>query len=112
MEILSKKAIGINELRGELEKVKKRDKELNFRATRAEEYLQHFASLKNWKDLFKKIEALKVPRLKEEHIVKIVDILPKNVEDLKNVLKAYPITINNENLKKIVDTVAKFTAEK
>ena len=55
---------------------------------------------------------LKVPRLKDQHIAKIIDILPTTLEDLRMVLKAYPITVNNENLKKIADTVNKFIAEK
>ena len=32
--------------------------------------------------------------------------------DLKSVLKAYPITISNDNLKKMIDVVNKFVAEK
>ena len=36
----------------------------------------------------------------------------KTVEELKVVLQAYTITVNNENLKKIIDTIDKFTAEK
>ena len=112
VKILSEKAIDISELKRELEKIKKRDKELNFRATKTEEYLQHFAVLKNSEELFKRIEGLKIPRLKEQHIAKIIDVLPKNAEDLKSVLKAYPITVNSDNLKKIGDTVNKFIAEK
>lgn len=110
--ILSEKPIDINELRKELEKIKSRDKELNFRATRTEEYLQHFASLKDSEKLFKEIDALKVPRMRDQHIVKIIDILPTTVEDIKSVLKAYPITVTNENLKKIVDVVNNHIASK
>jgi len=46
-ETISEKPISISELKQELEKIKKRDKELNFRAARTEEYLQHFSTLKN-----------------------------------------------------------------
>ena len=111
-EIISEKPLGMGDLKKELEKIKKRDKELNFRAARTEEYLQHFTILKNLEELSKKIEALKVPRLKEQHIIKIMDILPETVDELKVILQGYTITVNNENLKKIVDTVNKFTAGK
>lgn len=104
--------MGICKLKEELEKIKKRDKELNFRAARTEEYLQHFATLKDSEELHKKIEVLDIPRLKEQHIVKIVDILPKTVDELKAVLQGYTITLNNENLKKIVEVIDKFAAEK
>lgn len=110
-EIISEKPIGICKLKEELEKIKKRDKELNFRAARTEEYLQHFTALKDSEELYKKIEALNIPRLKEQHIVKIIDILPKTVDELKVVLQGYTITVNNENLKKIVEVIDKFTAE-
>ena len=111
-EIISEKPLGMGDLKKEIEKIKKRDKELNFRALRTEEYLQHFTILKDLDELFKKIESLKVPRLKEQHIIKIIDILPKTVDELKVILQGYTITVNNENLKKIVDTVDKFIAEK
>lgn len=111
-EIISEKPISIGELKKELEKIKKRDKELNFRAARTEEYLQHFPTLKNPEELFKKIEALKIPRLREKHIIKIIDILPKTTDELKAILQGYTVTVNNENLKKIADTINKFIAEK
>jgi len=111
-ETISEKPISISELKQELEKIKKRDKELNFRAARTEEYLQHFSTLKNLEELFKKIEALKISRLKEQHIIKIIDILPTTIDELKAILQGYTVTVNNENLKKIVDTINKFIAEK
>jgi len=112
IEIVSEKPISISELKQELEKIKKRDKELNFRAVRTEEYLQHFVTSKDSAELAKKLEALKIPRLKETHIIKIIDIMPKTLDELKTILQGYTITVNNENLKKIVETVSKFAAEK
>ena len=111
-EIISEKPISISELKVELEKIKKRDKELNFRAARTEEYLQHFTTLKNPEGLYKKIEDLKVPRLREQHIIKIIEIVPKTIEELKTILQGYTITVNNDNLKKIVETVNKFITDK
>lgn len=111
-QIISEKPVSMSDLKNELEKIKKRDKELNFRAARTEEYLQHLATLKNPEGLFKNIEDLNIPRLKEQYIIKIVDILPKTVDELKAILQAYTITVSNENLKKIVDVVNKFSAEK
>ena len=112
IKIISETPIDMHALREELEKVKKRDKELNFRAAKTEEYLHSFPVLKNSAELYKKIDALKIPRLKDIHIAKIIDILPKTLDDLKAVLQGYPITVNNDNLKKVVDTVNKFIAEK
>lgn len=107
-KIISETPIDLSTLKRELEKIKKRDKELNFRATRTEEYLQHFDTLKSSEELSKKLDTLKIPRLKKIHIIKIADILPKTLDELKVILQGYTITVNSENLKKIVDTVNKF----
>ena len=108
MEIMSETPINMAQLKEELAKIKKRDKELNFRATKTEEYLNQFVTLKNPNELVEKLTKLDIPRLKENHINKIVDTLPATVKDLKVILHGYTLTVNNENLKKIADTVNSF----
>jgi len=112
-EIISEKPITLSELKQEIDKIKKRDKELNFRVGKVEEYLGHFVSLSKAKEdeLTKKLEKLNIPRLKDVHITKILDILPKTVDELKIILQGYTITVNNDNMKKIIDVVKDF-AEK
>ncbi len=109
--ILNQDPVMLSELKGTLGKIKKRDKELNFRAGKLEEYLNAFVGLKEAeaKQLFESIVKLDVPRLKEIHITKIVDLMPGSVEELKGILQDYPITVNNENLKKIIEVVKKFS---
>jgi len=111
-DILSEKPMNIFELKEELKKIKKRDKELNFRANKTEEYLSQIPSFKKSNELYEKINKLNVPRLREQHINKIIDILPTTVEGLKVILQGYTITVNNENLKKIVDAVNSFIEKK
>ncbi|MBS3096286.1 hypothetical protein J4480_02495 [Candidatus Woesearchaeota archaeon] len=108
MQIISETPMNTHQLRKELEKIKKRDSELNFRAARTEEYLAQVAAHKNLDELFDKIAKLNIPRLKEHHIHKILDIAPTNVNELKAVLQGYPITINNESMKKIADAINEF----
>jgi len=110
-EILNEIPMSMAQLKEELERIKKRDKELNFRAAKTEEYLNQVVSLKNSEELFKKLTALNVPRLKEQHMHKIIDVLPTTVDDLKIVLQGYTLTVNNQNLKKIVDTLNEFLAK-
>ncbi|MBU0535994.1 MAG: hypothetical protein KKE20_03450 [Nanoarchaeota archaeon] len=104
---ISETPITMAELKEELKKIRSRDSELNFRAQKTEDYLNLFVGLSQAqaKELYGKIEKLNIPRFKPEHISKIVDILPSSVEEAKIVLSAYPITITNDNLKKIVDIV-------
>lgn len=106
-KILNEIPISNFQLKEELAKIKKRDKELNFRANKTEEYLNQIAPDKKSSELSKKIEKLDIPRLKDVHIQKIVDTMPISVKDLKVILQGYTLTINNDNAKKIVDIIAK-----
>lgn len=112
MKIILETPVNSYQLRKELERIKKRDNELNFRANRTEEYLNQITTLKNADELFDKIVSLDIPRLKEQHIHKIIDITPTNANDLKVVLQGYTLTLNNESIKRIVDTVNEFLEKK
>jgi len=107
-KILNEVPISMKELKEELAKIKKRDKELNFRANKTEDYLNQFVSMKKEKELEEELNKLKIPRIKEQHIKKIVDILPVTVDELKTLIQGYPISVNADNLKKIVDVVKKY----
>ncbi len=105
--IIEEKPMPMFELKKELESTQSKYKELNFRANKTLEYLNEFVTEKDktLHELHEKLASLNIPRLKEEHICKIVDILPKTADDLKILMQGYTITVSNENMKKIVDTV-------
>ncbi|MBI2549049.1 hypothetical protein HYW21_06900 [Candidatus Woesearchaeota archaeon] len=105
--ILTEVALTMGEVKQQVQAIKKRDKDLNLRTQKTEDYLKLFAHLdqKKEEELKKKLVELNIPRLRDSHIVKIVDILPETVDDLKVILSAYPLTINNDNMKKIVSVV-------
>ncbi len=109
-KILSEEPISIYDVKKALKEIKERDKELGFRAAKTEEYLINFAKAdqKKIEELKKKIQELNIPRLKQEHICKIADIMPADVEDLKLVLASYSITVTNENLVKIADVIKEY----
>jgi len=110
-EILSETPFTMVEVKEKLSKVK--DKESNIRVNKTLEYLNQFTKLsyKDNKALIEKLTKLNIPRLKEQHIRKTVDILPITLEELKSTLQGYPITVSNESLKKIVDTIKEFVKE-
>jgi|TARA_Y100000310_G_scaffold28100_1_gene26748 DNA-directed RNA polymerase subunit F len=112
LEILSEKPISTAQLKEELKKIKQRDKELNFRATKTEDHLDSIETFKDIRPVFEKINKLNIPRLREQHIYKIIDTMPKTVKDLKVVMQGYTVSLNNENLKKIVDVINSFTEKK
>ena len=70
--IISEEPIGMAEIKKRLVEIKERDGELNFRANKSEEYLNDFVTLKPEQalDLKKKLEGLKISRLKEDQIIK------------------------------------------
>ena len=107
LQVINEKPLTMAELKEKLEEIKKRDKELSDRATKTHEYLNKFAHLKEKEALKLKEEILKldIPRLKEKHIIKIIDIIPKDIESLKLIFASENITIKQESLQKILDVM-------
>ena len=105
LKVLSETPINTYQLKDSLSKIKKRDKELNFRAQKTEEHLSQVATHKHAEQLFEKINKLAIPRLREPQIHKIIDVMPITVKDLKVVLQSYNISLSNENMSKIVEIV-------
>ena len=111
LRIISETPMNMYELKEELEKIKNKEKELDFRENKTEDYLNQTAAQKNAKQLFDKLMDLGVPRLKEQQIHKIIDILPTTVKDLQVVLQGYVSTINKDGQKKIVDAINDFLSK-
>ena len=106
-EILSEEPVSMVDLKQELAKIKERDKEIGPISTKTEDYLNQFVSLdpKKAQELKEKLEALKLSRLKPEFIIKILDTLPATVEQLKTLLQGYIVTMNQADMKKVVDVI-------
>lgn len=114
IEIIEKKSVSMAALKDELADIKKRDGELSFRGNKTEEYLNEFSTIKpkQAEELYAKIEKLAIPRLKDSHINKIIDMMPTSVAELKVIMQGYSLPVTNENLKKVVDLVAEFVPKK
>ena len=108
--VISESPITISELKEGIDKIKKRDSEPSFRVTRTDEYLQAFSSLSNKQaaELVEKINKLNVPRLKDVHVCKIVDLMPTDPNDLKMILQSYTLTVSNDNIKKVADLIKEY----
>ncbi len=109
-DVKNKEPLSLLDLKSALDKIKKRDEELNFRSGKTYEHLKtlKIVSKKDYKEIFEKIEALEIPRLKDFHIKKVIDLMPVNLEDLKMILSGYTLTVNNENLKKIMAVIKEY----
>jgi len=61
--------------------------------------------LKDAKNLRKKLEELDMMKLRAEQIVKIIDLLPENREDLNKIVD---VSLDEDETKKILETVKEF----
>lgn len=109
-KILNTTPINSTELFAEMKRIKVRDKELGFRAQKTVDYLEslNVMDAKKGKELFDKLMKLDIPRLREMHFHKIVDLMPSNQKDVKTILQGYNVTVAAEACKKIADAVAEY----
>lgn len=109
-EVLNTTPTNVAEVKTKLQNIKERDGELNFRAQKTYEYLEQFCKLdmKKAEELMKKLMDLNIPRLREMHYCKIIDIMPTHMNDVKVALQGYNISVTNDNCKKIAEVVAEY----
>lgn len=109
-KIVKETAISMNDLKKEIRAIKKRDETLNYRCEKTDEYVNSVAPLtdKDYKEMEKKLNELNILRVKDREIIKILDLLPKNEEEVKSILSTSNITLKKEDAKKIADVVSEF----
>lgn len=107
LKIVSEKPLSLVEAKDKLAAIKKRDEEVGSKATKAFEYLTTFVHMnkKQADQLAAKIAELNIPRLRDRHIVKIIDMLPQDLDSLKVIFTGDNITIKPEDLKRILDVI-------
>jgi DNA-directed RNA polymerase subunit F len=109
VNIISEQPLLSAEVRERLEKIKDKEGELNFRAQKTLDHLQQFShEQKKAKQVFEALQKLEIPRLRDQHIIKLVDIMPATEADVKITLQGYNVTVTAENMKKIAETIAGF----
>lgn len=106
-KIISEEPISQADLNASLEKIQERDEELSFRAGKTVDHLNHIEipDLEKKEELFNAIKELDVPRLKDRHIAKIIDIMPASVKELSVLISGYTLTVNKDYQEKIVETL-------
>ncbi len=107
LKIVSETPLSMVDVKEKLKAIKKRDEELGTRSAKTLEYLNLFVHMDKKKadDLDKKIAELNIPRLRDRHIVKIIDLLPQDLDSLKVIFTGDNITIKPEDLKRILDVI-------
>ncbi len=110
VNIEDEKTMSMPELKQEIEKIRKRNAELGLRSAKTDEYLKMFVELspKQGEELKKKLEGLKLSRLKDMHINKIIDLMPITKDDLKLILQGFEVSLSSDDLEKVVEAVKSF----
>jgi DNA-directed RNA polymerase subunit F len=105
------KPVSLSEVKNILKKVEKERKELLYEQKIALEHAYKFAKLnvKKTNDMVKELSNLDF--LQESHIYKIADILPVTEDDIKTLFSKERITLNEDEIKKILEIVKKYYIE-
>ncbi len=108
MRVLEERPLTLAEVKELLRKLEERDKELDVRANKVKQYLNNLDILPYDKaiQLRKELEELKLPRVRTYHIVKIVDLLPEDNDDLRVIF--YGEVTDKEIFDKILEIVKKY----
>lgn len=110
-QFLEEKPLSLVDVKTAIELIEKRDTTLNFLANKTKEYLTTFVSLseKRKEELHKKILGLNLTRIKEEQVCKIIDLLPKTVDELKVIILSYHLSLSKKDQDAIIAAVKEFT---
>ncbi len=107
IEMIEQKPIALADIKENLDNAKKKTKELNFRAEKVHTYLIEFTTLskKEADEMYEKLKALNMSKLRDRHIVKILDILPADMDGLKTLFSGEATSLKSEELKQILGVI-------
>jgi|SRR3989344_2519207 len=107
IEIINEVPLTMAEVKDKLKELKSKEKELPVRLNKTMDYLNQFVKKdsKKAEEIKKRLESLDISRLRDRHIVKIIDVMPKDIESLKAIFSGENVTLKQEDLKKILDGV-------
>ena len=100
--ILDRQPLNLNEVQDILEKIPNSDNKEEMKL-----YLKKFLNTKpeKAKQIKEDLEKLDLLKIKREHLVKIIDLLPKDASDLNKIFT--DVVLNEDETNKILDVVNK-----
>lgn len=107
MKVLKKEPLSLAEVK-ELVDEKKENETKKVEMMR--EYLKKFVKIspENAKKLKEELKNLKITKLGEEHIVKMIDILPSDVDDVRKIFFGSTVSLNQNEIQKIIEVINKY----
>ncbi len=93
-----------------VKEILKQVKDKTYEQKLAYEHVKKFSkiNLEKAEKLIKELLELEMRKLKEHQIVKIVDLMPKDVEELKVILEKSQLPFKDDELEKIIEIVKKY----
>lgn len=103
--------VSLAEVKKILSKVEKEREELQYEQRIALEHANKFAKLPvtKTKELIKELEKMDI--IDAHHAYKIADIIPKTADDVRTIFAKERVTLKENNIKEILDTVLKYYVE-
>lgn len=108
IEIISQTPLTLAEVKANIEKLSSKSKdEPSARMLKVKDYLNDFSQLeaKEIKELKERLENLGIQRLKDRIIIKIIDIQPRTVDELKILFAGENVTLKTDDLTKILEAI-------
>lgn len=105
------KPVPLAEVKNILKKISKDRKEMIYEQKVALEHATKFGKLpiKKTEDMIK--ELMEIKDITQLHAIKLVDILPRNEDDIKTIFAKERVTISGNDIKKILDIITKYNIE-
>ena len=99
--IIKQETLSVAEAKGFLDKKEEKDAEVN-------SFIEKFVTIspEQAKDMREKLNEVSEIKIKPEHISKIIDILPKDIEELNKILT--DVSLDEDETKKILSIVEEF----
>lgn len=87
--------------------------ERNYDQKASYEHCKKFSKIEPKKadELMKELSSLEMRKLKAEQIIKIVDMMPQDVDDLKAILMHSQTAFKDEEMQQIIDIVKKYVSK-
>lgn len=106
IEIISEKPVPIAEVKDLIGK----RKEYSYRQKLALEHAKDNAKIsqKNTQALIEDLKKLEIRRLRERDIIKIADMVPKTIDDLKVIVSGSATPLIKEEMEKVIEIVKKY----
>ena len=110
--MLSTEPLTLTDVKQAVESIEQRNPELGLLTQKTKEYCDAFCTLtpEQKDEVLQGLRSLEITRLRDEHLFKLIDFMPKTEEELRTVMQSYPITLSKTDKDNIIAKIKEFKA--